>query len=76
MIHNAERERETYLCFTVVTVSAATLVVMCLAADSSPVHMVAKPPQITQNKHLSHIFMYSAGPELRTIHFQPIISNM
>lgn len=67
MIHNAERE--TYLCFTVVTVSAATLVVMCLAADSSPVHMVAKPRQITQNKHLSHIFMYSAGPELCTINF-------
>lgn len=43
-----QRERETYLCFTVVTVSAATLVVMCLAADSSPVHMVAKPPQITK----------------------------
>lgn len=35
--------KKTYLCFTVVTVSAATLVVMFFAATSKPVHMVAKP---------------------------------
>lgn len=35
----------TYLCFTVVTVSAATLVVMFFAATSKPVHMVANPGQ-------------------------------
>lgn len=35
--------KKTYLCFTVVTVSAATLVVMFFAATSNPVHMVAKP---------------------------------
>lgn len=39
-------DRTTYLCLTVVTVSAATLVVMFFAATSRPVHMVAKPGQM------------------------------
>lgn len=51
----AIQNKVTYLCFTVVTVSAATLVVMCLAADSSPVHMVAKPEQ----KHEISTYMHT-----------------
>lgn len=48
------KEKETYLCFTVVTVSAATLVVMFFAATSKPDHMVAKPGQIHKiKKHFS-----------------------
>lgn len=39
-------EGKTYLCFTVVTVSDATLVVMFFAATSKPVHIVANPGQI------------------------------
>jgi len=41
-----KRDGTTYLCFTVVTVSDATLVVMSFAATSKPVHMVANPEQI------------------------------
>lgn len=46
------RERKTYLCLTVVTVSAATLVVMFFAATSRPVHMVAKPGQMYETKNV------------------------
>lgn len=38
-----EKRKKTYLCFTVMTVSDATLVVMFFAATSKPVHMVANP---------------------------------
>lgn len=41
-------EGKTYLCFTVVTVSDATLVVIFFAATSKPVHMVANPGQRQQ----------------------------
>lgn len=48
-------KRKTYLCFTVVTVSEATLVVMFFAATSKPVHMVANPGQIRETfYYISH----------------------
>lgn len=42
--------RKTYLCLTVVTVSAATLVVMFFAATSKPVQTAANPGQMCQIK--------------------------
>lgn len=41
---------KTYLCLMVVTVSAATFVVMSLAADSKPFHTVANPSQKNKKK--------------------------
>lgn len=42
-----QTQGKTYLCFTVVTVSDATLVAMFFAATSRPVHMVANPGWMT-----------------------------
>lgn len=46
--HSFSPHRKTYLCLTVVTVSAATLVVMFFAATSKPVQTAANPVQMHQ----------------------------
>ena len=46
---------KTYLCFTVVTVSAATLVVMFFAATSKPVQTAANPVQMHQKEVMQSI---------------------
>lgn len=56
-VHSFSPHRKTYLCLTVVTVSAATLVVMFFAATSKPVQTAANPVHM----HQKQVVMHSLG---------------